>query len=72
MAHEPAKTLDLPVSIVSRSDVGRLLREVKSLDEFLLQNTIRQPGSSVKLPRTSRLMDQVIEANKLNPLAYEL
>ncbi len=58
----------LPVSVVSRIDVGRLLREVKALDDFLAQAAIREPGTTMKLPRTSRLMDELIQANKLNPL----
>lgn len=72
MAHEKAKTsaktLNLPVSVTGRSDVGRLLREAKLLDDFLQQAAIRQPGSSTKLPRTTRLMDELVQSNSLNPL----
>jgi hypothetical protein len=58
----------LPVSVVSRVDVGRLLREVESIDSFLKQSAIREPGTPVKLPRTSRLFDETVETNKLNVL----
>lgn len=68
MAHDEAQQLTLPVSVVSRIDVGRLLREVETLDDFLAQAAIRQAGTSVKLPRTSRLMDELVQINKLNPL----
>lgn len=68
MVHEESENLDLPTSITSRSDVGRLLRETKVLDEFLEQAAIREHGTPMKLPRTSRLMDELISANKLNPL----
>ncbi len=68
MAHDEKKALVLPVSVVNRSDVGRLLRELKVLDEFLQQAAIRQPGSSMKMPRTSRFMDELLQANKLNAL----
>lgn len=60
--------LRLPLSVVSRVDVGRLLREAESIDSFLNQSAIREPGTPVKLPRTSRLFDETVETNKLNVL----
>ena len=63
-----AATLTLPVSIVSKVDIGRLLREVQAIDSFLKQSAIREPGSPVKLPKTSRLFDEMIEVNKINVL----
>lgn len=60
--------LVLPMSVTSRVDVGRLLREVEGLEQFLHQASIRQPGTSVKMPKTSRLLDEFIDNNKLNPL----
>lgn len=68
MAHDENTTLVLPVSVINRGDVGRLLRELKVLDEFLQQAAIRQPGTSMKMPRTSRFMDELLQANKLNAL----
>lgn len=68
MAHEENADLALPISAVSRIDVGRLLREVETLDEFLAQAAIRQSGTSVKLPRTSRLLDELVQLNSINPL----
>lgn len=60
--------LQLPVSVVSRVDVGRLLREVESIDSFLKQSAIREPGSPVKMPKTSRLFDEVVQVNNVNVL----
>lgn len=68
MDHEQAKVLALPISVVGRVDLGRLIREVQILDEFLRQAAIREPGTAVKLPRTSRLMDEIIQINKINVL----
>jgi F0F1-type ATP synthase delta subunit len=68
MDHEQAKVLALPISVVGRVDLGRLIREVELLDEFLHQAAIREPGTSLKLPRTSRLMDEVIQLNQINVL----
>lgn len=61
-------TLQLPLSVVSKVDVGRLLREVEAIDSFLNQAAIRQPGTTVKMPKTSRLFDETLEVNKLNVL----
>ncbi len=63
-----APGLQLPVSVVSRVDLGRLLREVEALDDFLRQAAIRSPGAGAKLPRTSRLLDDIVAANQLNAL----
>jgi hypothetical protein len=65
------KTLNLPVNLVSRVDVGRLIRELDSLDGFLESAAIREPGTQAKLPRTSRLLDETLQLNKLNALVEE-
>lgn len=63
-----AKKLALPVSVIGKVDVGRIEREVASVNEFLEQAAIRQPGSKLALPKTTRLMDEVVTANGLNLL----
>lgn len=62
------KTLALPVTAASPADIGRLLRELETIDENLLQLGIRKAGSEVKMLRTSHVMDQIIELNTLNLL----
>lgn len=74
MAHETKsehQDFILPVSVTSPADVGRLIRELEHIDDTLLQLGLRVAGSEVKMPQTSRLMDQTIEANKLNLLHKE-
>ena len=63
--------LTLPLGIVSRVDLGRLLREVEVLDEFLKQAAIREPGTSVQAPKTSRMLDDMLTSNKINALVEE-
>ena len=65
MAPEPLK---LPVSVTSPTDLNRLLRELTTIDEQLLQLRVRQPGTEVKLPKTSQLLDQTVVLNGLNLL----
>lgn len=72
MEHKAKETtFVLPVSVVGRVDVGRLQRETEALHEFLQQSAIRQPGTQPKLPKTSRLLDETIQANKLNVLVED-
>ena len=77
MAHETTKTsvhhhrpvsVTLPPQVVSPTDVGHLVREINQLDEDLLQLSLRDPGTDVKMPKTTRLMDVLTEHNKLNLL----
>lgn len=60
--------LQLPLGVVTKVDASRLLREIEALDNFLHQAAIRQPGTAVSLPRTSRLFEEITTANKLNVL----
>lgn len=60
--------LVLPEGVVGRVDAGRLLREVEILDQFLEQTAVRQHDANVQLPRTSRLLDEILATNKLNAL----
>ena len=61
----------LPVAVVSKTDAGRLLREVSAVDEFMDQTALRQPGTQMALPKTSRLMTELVQINKLNMLIAE-
>ncbi len=60
--------LQLPIGVVTRADVGHLLREAESIDNFLRQAAIRKPGTSLQLPKSSQLFDEIISKNKLNML----
>jgi hypothetical protein len=65
---EPRKTPTLPSSVATPADVGRLARELEQIDQALLQLKLRAGGANVKLPKTSRLMDQTTDRNGLNLL----
>lgn len=60
--------LVLPVNIVSRADVGRLINEVERVDNFLRQAAIREPGTKLQLPKSSRLFDELVAQSKFNML----
>lgn len=58
----------LPTSIVSPTDVARLVQELDLIDSFFRQNEIRAPGQQAALPRMSKLLDQCAAENQLNML----
>lgn len=65
---ENTKILELPIAVVSPTDVARLVRENDNLDEFFRQSVIREGGAPQTAPRYSRLLDEVVVANNLNLL----
>ncbi len=67
MASEQA-AWQLPLAAAGPIDIGRLLREVVAIDEFVMQASVRAAGTQPKLPKTSRLMDETVVINKLNLL----
>lgn len=60
--------LSLPLTVATKMDVGRLLRELQQIDNFLKEASIRTPGSPAKMPKTSRLLDETIAINNINVL----
>jgi hypothetical protein len=62
------ETTKLPLSVTTPGDVNRLLRELETIDETFLQLRLRQPGTDVKLPKTSQFLDQIVSLNGLNLL----
>ncbi len=62
------KSVVLPLSVITFIDLSRVGRELNNLDEFMLQSTIRKPGTPMQLPRLSKLLDDTASFNKLNLL----
>lgn len=58
----------LPLLVVGQMDIIRLQRELETIDETLLSHTLRQQATEAHMLKTSRLMDQLININKLNLL----
>jgi len=63
--------IQIPTGVVTKVEVGRLLRELEAVDEFLDQAAVRKPGTSLQMPRTSKLLDEMLELNGLNGLVNE-
>ena len=61
--------LSLPLLVMTPGDVSRLRREVAALDSYMHQQILRTPGQPMaKLPKTSRMLDEMAAANGLNLL----
>lgn len=56
--------LKLPVSIMTKQDLHRLIREVEALDNYILQNSIRGQQSAA-LPRLTATLETLIRDNSL-------
>lgn len=67
-AKTPKKLVGLPVLVVSPVDVGRLIRELDTIDDTILKAKLQKAGhdGEPKMPETSQLMDHVIQLNKLD------
>ncbi len=67
VAPKPSGELVLPLSVVSRSDISRSLREVVALDDYFHQASVRGSKDQA-LPTVSRVLDSMATANGLNLL----
>lgn len=61
-------TLKLPIVIGTKSDLGRLLRELMAVEEFLSQAAVREPGTAVTMPKISKAMQELATVNQVNLL----
>lgn len=70
MAHET--NLQLPTIAIGRTDIVRLQRELEALGDYLHQAALRKSAADeIKLPKTSRVLDDFMTLNKLNLLHRE-
>lgn len=60
--------LKLPSSVVSTSDITRLLRELNSLEDFFVGAAVRKTGVPMQLPKMTASLNQLASANNLNLL----
>jgi hypothetical protein len=60
--------LVLPASVSGYMEVARVLREIDSIDDHMLQLKLRNSGTEVKLPKTTLTLDKIANENKLNLL----
>jgi len=61
------KHATLPELVVGPTDIARLRRELEALDNYLRQAAL-QKQTEIKLPKTSRMMDEFVALTKLDLL----
>lgn len=60
--------LKLSPLLVSPSDIARLQREVVSLNDFFVAAKARQTGTTMQLPKLTRILSQTAKDNDFNLL----
>lgn len=58
----------LPLSIATRVDLGQSITELENLDGFIRDSALRQPGTPMELPKTSKRFEELVKESKLNML----
>lgn len=69
MAHNgayqlPEGMVGLPVLVATPSDIGRLLRELETVENAMLQSELG--GKQAAAPKLTNLMDQTVQLNKID------
>jgi F0F1-type ATP synthase delta subunit len=60
--------LKLSHTVVSQNDIARLQRELNGLNDFFVSARARQTGTGMRLPRLTRLLNQLAAENRINLL----
>lgn len=60
--------LKLPLSLISKVDVARIMRELNALDDFFTSAKVREAGEPIKPPKLTRLLNQLAHDNGFNLL----
>lgn len=58
--------LKLPKNLVNNGDVLKVMRELNNLNDFFIDARARQPGISLQMPKTSKVLEQLAIDNKRN------
>lgn len=58
--------LKLPLTIASKVDVAKLMREIIALNDFLVGAANRETGQPMQLPKLSRSLEDIATQNKFN------
>lgn len=60
--------LKLPIGLISRVDIARLLRELNGLEDFFIAANARAGGTPIEPPRVTRMLNTLAEENQANLL----
>jgi F0F1-type ATP synthase delta subunit len=60
--------LKLPTILINQTDLARVIRELNGLNDFFAEAKIRTGGTSMMMPKLSRILDQLARDNNINLL----
>ncbi len=60
---ENTEIFKLPNNLIGLIDLSRLIRELETLDDFLYQTELREHGTPMNLPRSSKLLEEIASSN---------
>ncbi len=63
---KPERTIVLPLLLVGPVEIGRLIRELLEIDGIIAEAKLKDALDKLKLPKSSKIMEQVLEINKLD------
>lgn len=66
--NQHTSAIKLPERLVSSVDLSRTLRELKNLDDWLNQATLRTPGQNITPPKTSATLEELSSLNGVSLL----
>lgn len=66
-----AEQLVLPTLVFGISEVRRLTRELEALEDYMHQTSLRESGVQQRLPKVSRMLDDLSSQNHRNLLLAE-
>lgn len=58
--------LKLPPNLVNRGDVLKTMRELNALNDFFVGAKVRQPGTGLQMPKTSKSLELLASENGRN------
>lgn len=62
------KDSKLPLSIISKTDLARMQRELSKLDDFFVASAARKAGTGIAAPRITHALESLARENKVNLL----
>jgi F0F1-type ATP synthase delta subunit len=66
MALENKGKFVLPFEVITIHDVNQLIRELETISDFFVDIKAREKTTVLGLPQASRLLNEVVQYNKLN------
>jgi hypothetical protein len=68
---QPEVFIPLPDNLITPTDLAKVIKEIDSIDSFMVEAKDRAPGKPVTLPKTSKPLEDVAKLNNISLLDKE-